>query len=317
MRPVKIRPYLTLVQIVVLLVAIGGILFLNKDKVAQFFQTTQTGQMGLMLNSLILLLFLFGLVRIVLLLLSYAREVSTLNKFVARARDKVANPTFRMPESSLIVGRYKAVQLISQQNAVVDQSALAASTAALQSSRFTLIRFVHNSLILTGVFGTIISLSIALVGAAALLESPDSLDNMSTIISGMSTALSTTITAIVCYIFYTYFHLRLQDARMQLLATLEEVTTLYILPQFRSIEGNMLHDVAILTAELRTAAEAVGQMQERFLRVGDRLQLAVDDLQSSIGEGSRDIRMIRDSLREGFRLDAVAESTHHPSRSEP
>ncbi|MEZ5448143.1 MAG: hypothetical protein R3E89_03695 [Thiolinea sp.] len=102
--------------------------------------------------------------------------------------------------------------------------------------------------------------------------------------------------------FYSYFHLRLQDARTQLLANLEEVTTLYILPQFRSVESNLLHDVAALTAELRAAAESVTRIQDRFLQAGERLQLAVDDLQASVGSGSRDIRIIRDSLREGFRL---------------
>lgn len=309
LKPVKIQSYSTVLQIIVLLLLVAGATVFNKDVVMRFFETTQTGHMGLVLNGLIILMFAFGLLRIILLLLSYAREQGVLRHFIGRVQDKVANPTYQLRKSALIVGRYQAVQLINQQNAVVDQSALAATLAATQSSRFTLVRFVNNTLILMGVFGTIVSLSVALFGAAELLDSPDSLDKMGTIIGGMSTALSTTITAILCFVFFSYFHLRLQDARTQLLANIEEVTALYILPRFHTSEENMLHDVSALTSELRQSAEAVRKIQDRFLQAGDRLQLAVDDLQTAIGGGSEDIRIIRDSLREGFRLTDSAVST--------
>ena len=302
MKPLKIRAYWVLLQMLVLLGLAGGLLFFYREQTVHFFRTTQTDMTGIVLNALIFGLFVLGLVRVMVLYFSYATEQRALNRFILRMHDRVANPTYQLPPSSLVVERYRAAQLISQQQGDIDQSALAATTAATQSSRFTLIRFVHNTLILSGVFGTIVSLSMALVGASGLLNSPESLENMSTIIGGMSTALSTTITAIVCYVFYTYYHLRLQDARTRLLAALEQVTTLYILPQFRSVEGNMLHDVAALTRDLRTAAESVAQVQNRFLQAGERLQLAVDDLQSHIGQGSEDIRLISDLLREGFRL---------------
>lgn len=302
LKPVKIRSYTTIMQILVLLVLAIGFAVYQKEGVIQFFHITETGLMGLVLNGMIIGLFLFGLLRIILLFLSYAREQGVVNRFIGRVRDKVANPTYQLGQSALIVERYKAVQHINQQNAVVDQSALAATLAATQASRFTLVRFVHNTLILMGVFGTIVSLSVALVGAAELLDSPDSLEQMGTIIGGMSTALSTTITAILCYVFFTYFHLRLQDARTQLLANIEEVTALHILPGFHTTEESLLLDVTALTTELRHSAEAVRKIQDRFLQAGDRLQLAVDDLQNTIGSGGEDIRIIRESLREGFRL---------------
>ena len=106
----------------------------------------------------------------------------------------------------------------------------------------------------------------------------------------------------------------LQDIRTQLLANLEQTTTLYVMPHFRTTEVSILNDVSVLTTELRQAAEAVTKIQERFLQAGDRLQLAVDDLQgqiSTIGHAlartvetnSEDLRVIRESIREGFRLD--------------
>lgn len=307
MKTIKTRCYLTIVQIFILLFLIAGFILFNMDWVLDFFRTThngQIGQLGLILNGLILLLFLLGLVRIVLLLLSYAREQMALSQFIQRMRDKVANPTYKMSPDALIVDRFMAVKQITEQHMAVEQGALASTLAASQSTRFTLIRFVHNTLILAGVFGTIVSLSVALVGAAGLLDSPDSLEKMGTIIGGMSMALSTTITAILCYVFYTYFHLRLQDTRIQLLANIEDVTARYILPQFRTVEGNLMHDVSALAGELRMAAESIAHIQQRFLQAGDHLQQAVSDLQTSIGSGSQDIRVIRESLREGFRLDA-------------
>ncbi len=313
MKPVNIRSYTTIAQILVLLALVAGFLVYKKDVVIQFFHVTETGLMGLVLNGMIIALFLFGLLRIILLFLSYAQEQKVLNRFIDRVRDRVANPVYQLGQRALIVERYKAVQHINQQNAAVDQSALAATLAASQASRFTLVRFVHNTLILMGVFGTIISLSVALVGAAELLDSPESLEQMGTIIGGMSTALSTTVTAILCYMFFTYFHLRLQDARTQLLANIEEVTSLYILPTFHTTEENLLLDVTALTTELRHSAEAVRKIQDRFLQAGDRLQLAVDDLHNTIGSGGEDIRIIRESLREGFRLGA--ENAGQPAAS--
>lgn len=307
MKPVKISCYMTLLQILGLLFLLGVVLLLNKDWVSQFFSTSQVGHLGLVLNGVILLLFAFGLFRIVMVLMYYAREQEALSTFIERIKDNVANPGYKLSPNSLIHQRYQAVQTISRQHANVEQGALASSVAAAQASRLTLIRFVHNILILAGVFGTIVSLSIALIGAAGLLDSPENMEKMGIIIGGMSTALSTTITAIVCYVFFAYFHLRLQDARTQLLANLEEVTAMYILPRFRHTENGLLHDVAALTAELRTAAEALRDIQDRFMHAGDTLSDAVGELREQVGDSGDNIRIIRDSIRTGFRLEPVDE----------
>ena len=65
-----------------------------------------------------------------------------------------------------------------------------------------------------------------------------------------------------------------------------------------------MQDVAKLVSELRTAAETVNQVQNRFLQAGERLQLAVGDLQTVMAQSGDNIRVIRESVREGFRLDA-------------
>jgi hypothetical protein len=235
--------------------------------------------------------------------LGYTREQDALQRFLKRIEEHAPNPSLGLLAGSIIVDRYQAVQAIARQHAEVNQAALASTLAASQSTKFTLVRFVHNILILSGVFGTVVSLSIALMGASGLLSSPDNLQQMGTIVSGMSNALSTTVTAIVCYVVFAYFHLCLQDARTQLLANVENITTLYIMPRFRHVENSLMHDVAVLVAELRTAAETINHIQNRFLQAGDRLQVAVDDLQSAVAHSGDNIRVIRDSIREGFRLD--------------
>ena len=321
MKPVTSQAYFAIVQIVVLLVALAAFLLFNRTLVEQFFQVTQAGFQGWWLNGVIIALFLLGLLRIIWLLLSYAREQELLNRFVERVRDKVANPTYKMPVNALIVERYQAVQVVAQQQAAVDQAALAGVTATSEATRFTLVRFVNNVLILLGVLGTVISLANSLMGAAGLLNSTDNVQNMGIIIGGMAAALSKTMTAIVCYLFFSYFNLRLQDVRNQFLANLEGATTLYIAPRFRTMESNMLHDVASLANELRTAAQTIGTVQDRFLLAGERLQLAASDLQAhtlKLSNSSDDLRVIRDSIREGFRLDSrvVAAPTSAPTRSE-
>lgn len=311
LKPIKTRYYLTLLQMLLLLFLLGvGVLF-SKDSVTQFFYSTQAGQTGLVLNGIILLIFLLGLVRMVLMFLGYTREQDALQRFYRRMEERAANPIQGLPENAIVVERFHAIQTIARQRAEISQAALASSLAAALSSQFTLVRFVHSILILAGVFGTVVSLSMALMGASSLLDSPDNLQQMGTIVGGMANALSTTITAIVCYIFFSYFHLRLQDARTQLLANVENVTTLYILPRFKHAENTLLQDIAQLATDLRRAAESINTVQDRFLHAGERLQLAADDLQAAVGESSANIRIIRDSIREGFRLAPLPEGQRH------
>ena len=300
---IKTRYYLTLSQILAVLFLLTALVFFNKERLTVFFQTTKAGQLGLILNGAILLIFLLGLGRMIGIFLSYSREQDVLQRFVKRATENAVDPSYTLPISALVVRRYSAVQTIANQQATVNHGALASTLVASQQARFTLVRFVNSILILAGVLGTVISLAVALMGAAGLMNSPDNMKNMWDIIGGMSNSLSTTVTAIVCYVFFAYFYLRLQDARTQLLANIEDVTSLYILPRFKYVEPDLLGDVALLSADLRRAAEGIILVQNSFLQTGERLQLAVDDLHAVISQSGDNIRIIRESVREGFRLN--------------
>lgn len=258
--------------------------------------------MGVALNGLIIALFVFGLFRIMMVLMRYAREQEMVNRLADNLQEKVARPTASLPNSALAVRRYEKIRWINQQNAPINQAALAASLNASESSRLTLIRFVNNILILTGVFGTVVSLSIALVGASGILDSPESMSQMSVIIGGMSTALSTTITAILCFIAYAYFFLRLNDVKIKLLSNIEDMTSLYILPQITHTEQSIVRDVAKLTIALREAAVKLQTVEQQFITAGQGLQNAVESMHGQVNQVDDNMQEIKELVRKGFRL---------------
>lgn len=309
LKSIKTRYYVPILQIFLLLFFIVAALLIYQRSVVQFFTSTQAGWLGIILNGVIVVIFLIGIGRMIGMFMAYNREQSILQKFVKRAQENTPNPAYGLPEAALIVQRYQAVQIINQQKAPVNQAALAATLVASQSAEFTLVKYVNSILILAGVLGTVISLAVALMGAAGLMNSTENMKNMWDIIGGMSNSLTTTVTSIILYVFFAYFYLRLQDARTQILANIEDVTSLYILPRFKLAETNLMDNVSVLAAELRTAAEMVNQIQNRFLHAGERLQLAVDDLQTAVAQSGDNIRIIRDSVREGFRLENKGQST--------
>jgi hypothetical protein len=157
-------------------------------------------------------------------------------------------------------------------------------------------------MILTGVFGTIISLSIALLGASDIIDSADGIGGMSVVIHGMSTALSTTTTAIVCYLFFGYFYLKLTDVQTQLLSAIEQATALYIMPRFTYQTDSMLHEVGNLVKALRTAAENMAQTQIDYAEMGRHLNSLTGTYDEHLSQLKTDIEDIKKLLRAGFRL---------------
>ena len=219
-----------LLQLILLSIVLLLIIVINLDFVDDIYFKNQATRVGYIVNGSILVLFAFGLFRIISLLMRYSLEESALARFLRNVEDEEARPTDKISKNSLIARRYKSVVEISKHNVAVNHSALASTLVASESTRLSLPKFISNILILTGVFGTIVSLSVALLGASNILDSAEGLGNMGLVIHGMSTALSTTTTAIVCYLFFGYFYLKVTDVQTQLLSGIEQATTLYIMP---------------------------------------------------------------------------------------
>ena len=293
-----------LFQFLMLSVLTGFLLLLNHEFLINFYIKNQATNTGYIVNSSILGLFSLGIFRIIALLIRYNREENALSRFIKNVDNDELLPTERVNKKSLIYNRYTSVLEISKHNVAVNHSALASTLMATEATRLSLPRFISNILILTGVFGTIISLSIALVGASDIIDSADGISGMSIVIHGMSTALSTTATAIVCYLFFGYFYMKLTDVQTELLSGIEQATTLYIMPRFTYQTDSMLHEVGNLVKALHEAAGVMASTQVDFAEAGRNLSALTGSNAESLMRLSADIEEIKSLLRDGFRLSS-------------
>ena len=296
-----------LFRLVVLGVLVLAALFYNLTFIDELYFTGQLTPAGLFINGGILAIFLLGLLKIVALLLRYRGEEKALAKVAERVERNHAKPLKGISPKTLIAQRYTTLESLGAVHAKINHSALAAILLASENTRISFARYVSNILILTGVFGTIVSLSIALAGASNLLEDIQGSGNMGLVIHGMSTALSTTMTAILCYLFYGYFFLKLTDAQSHLLGNLEAVTSVYLLPKYSSDSETMLHEVSGLIQGLREAAVGMQSVQQDFAAAGSNLHKIIEGLVQRSDRTSEEIHELKRILRDGFRLPAVGE----------
>ena len=123
-------------------------------------ETTSRG--GSSSNTAIASLMVVGMGNILYLLLHYKYEEDAIAGFVNNIESLRPDPLEGLPRNALVVKRYATMQSIQTAAGEINHSALSAMLSADEGTRFGLIRFINNILILTGVFGTIVSLSIAL-----------------------------------------------------------------------------------------------------------------------------------------------------------
>jgi hypothetical protein len=305
-----------LLRLVIAAIMLFIIVVISREFILDFYIRSQRTQAGLIINGATLALFLAGLVKIVMGLSYYAREEAALVRFIRAVDDDQLDLMVGVDPRAIIHQRYATILRICKQNAPINHGALASLLLADESKRLTFPRFINNVLILMGVFGTIVGLAIALVGAANLLQSEHNLGSMDVLIHGMSVAPATTIIAIVCYIFFGYFYLKLNDAQTHLIAGVEQVTSLYLLPKFSRNADSILHEVANLVGELRRATEDMRDGQSGygeagirlretandFSRAGHRLSMILEELDARMSAMTGDVKAIKGMLRDGFRL---------------
>ncbi|WP_198266531.1 hypothetical protein [sulfur-oxidizing endosymbiont of Gigantopelta aegis] len=276
-------------------------IFYNFEYIQNVYLKNQLTDTGYIINGSIVGLFSLGMAKLVLSLLFYWKEERAVGKFIINVHRDNFNPTDTINKNSLIYHRYVTMQEIYRQHAPVNQNALAATMVASESTRLSLPKFVSNILILTGVFGTIISLSIALLGASSLMES-NGIASMGQVIHGMSTALSTTTTAIICYMLFGYFYLKLTDIQTNLFSAIEQVTTLHLVPRFSHQSENMIHQLAELIKSLRHTAANMQLSQQQYLEMGSKVNEITSKYDERVAGMSNDLTDIKELLRLGFRL---------------
>jgi hypothetical protein len=308
-----------IIQLGVVIVAAVILVVTNYGVIHPFYFENQLTSIGIVINGAILGLLLVGLGNILYHLLRYRHEEASVATFVNNVEALKTDLMEGLPAGSIVARRYTTMRSIRKARGEIDHGALAAMLNADEATRFGLIRFINNILILTGVFGTIVSLSVALLGASDLIDSADaSLGGMGLVIHGMSTALSTTITAIVSYVVFGYFYTRLNDVQTHFISGVEQLTSVYLLPQFVKSGDDIVHKVSDLIKSVILASDKLHATQDSYQQSALGLQeaiganqLVVNELHQAVSANREQIEKlgaelesIKQILREGFRLPA-------------
>ena len=301
--------------IVVVLVGIG--ITWNVDFIYHFYFENQQTQTGILINSAIAALMLFGMLNILYHLLRYKREEQAIAGFVNNIESFKADLTDGLPNHSIVVKRLLTMKSIQTAAGEINHSALSAMLTADESTKFGLIKFINNILILTGVFGTIVSLSIALLGASDLIESAaGSLGGMGLVIHGMSTALSTTITAIVSYVIFGYFYTRLNDVQTHLISGIEHLTSVYLMPQFVKGNDDIVNKMADLIKSVIHATDKLKNTQEIYHASALTLQETISSYPAQLNQVSAEMADIRSLLVDNLSLSQEIYQTSEQSLQE-
>lgn len=293
-------------HIIFLLLILGGGAYAARSQLAGFFRDAPTIT-GPAINGAIVLIFLWGICCLLGQLLRLNREEKAIARFYRNQHTDSTQPLAEVPASSLISERYTAAESQYRKHLPINHGALAQILVAHESSRLSSARFINNILILMGVFGTIVSLSIALVGASDMLNASADLSGMNTVIHGMSTALSTTVTAIVCYVVFGFALYKTNDAQTRVIATIESITLEHLLPRFYLSQANINGELHELILSLR---EVVSNMQSAQHNARAVEKQVADGMQSHDQRMSGMVMTLRNMeslLQRGFRIDPVDE----------
>ncbi len=295
-----------IIQFGVVVTAAILLVALNFKLIYPLYFENQLTNIGITINGAILGLLVIGLGNILFNLLRYRREEIAIACFVKNVEALKPDLMEGLPADSVVARRHATLQSIQHANGEINHGALAAMQNADEATRFGLIRFINNILILTGVFGTIVSLSIALLGASDLIDSADaSLGGMGLVIHGMSTALSTTITAIISYVLFGYFYTRLNDVQTHFLSGVEHLTSVYLLPHYIKSSDDIVHKMSDLIKSVIHAADRLRATQETYHDAALSLQQTIFTNQQQIEQLGAELEDIKLILREGFRLPPV------------
>lgn len=292
-----------LLQLLIAVILMLGIGAYFAEFLISFYASNQETNTGFFINSGIFVLFLIGIFNVLLSLLRYASEEKALSQFVNNIESIKKDPSEDIDEQSIVAKRFVALKAISTIDGKIDHGALSAMLTADESTHLGVPRFINSILILTGVFGTIVSLSIALLGASDLIDSAGSdLGGMGLVIHGMSTALSTTITAIVSYVFFGYFYLRLHDVQTHLLSGIEQLTSIYLMPKFVKSSEQLDTKLESLIKAIIRSSDKMIDTQEIYHSTAVTLNEVVTGQQEQLQQLTADISDIKQLLKDGFRL---------------
>ncbi|MET0027465.1 MAG: hypothetical protein ABW101_07480 [Candidatus Thiodiazotropha sp.] len=291
-----------LIRMIILSAVIAAIMVWKYDFINTVYFRDQLTSTGLIINGTIVGLFSIGILRMIAIFLHYVSEENAVIRFLRNLREGVADPLSRIPKRAIIANRYRTMQGLYKANCPINHGSLAATLVANESTRNSLPKFINNILILTGVFGTIVSLSIALIGASDLLATSIDVGGMGMVVHGMSTALSTTITAIVCYLVFGYFHLKLGDVQTNLISAVEQVTVNELIPRFQVQTDSALYEFTGLVRSLQELVNQMNRSQQSFETIEKQMLESLEGVDARNEAIHNDLAEIKHVLKIGFRL---------------
>jgi hypothetical protein len=293
----------TLFRMIVLAAAIAALFMWKVELINSVYFKDQLTVVGLLINGAIVVLFGLGLIKMIGTFLVYAREEAAVLRFLRNLDQARADEVLKgVPTRSIIARRYNTLHRLHEARTPINQGALASALVASESTRTSFPKFINNILILSGVFGTIVSLSMALLGASDLLENAVETGGMGMVVHGMSTALSTTITAIICYLFFGYFYLKLTDAQTNLVSAVEQVTTTHLVPRFQVQTDSVLYEFTGLIRSLQGLVQQMQDSQQQFGQVQANLDTTLEDYRDRLRGVGEELATMTHILRAGFRL---------------
>ena len=298
-----------LAQMLVVLAVLIGIIVWQKEVFYEIYINNQVNAVGWVINGGILFLFISGLAQLIVRFAEYRSQEIALNRFLTNIRQD-NDPLQKIDQKTMIADRYVTLGQLNRRRAKINHGALAATLHATESSRNSYLKFVQSVLILTGVFGTIVSLSISLLGASDILQfgvrDKAGTEGMGTMIYGMSTALSTTMTAIISYLIFGYFYIKLTDTQTYLISRVEEVTATTLLPHLQSIQDKVTMDYSDSIRGATELMQRFDQSQKVYANSALQLQSSIEQFASTVKPELSDIN-IETSQRMLTELQAISE----------
>ncbi len=274
-----------LLQMLVVFLLLFAVIIWQWEVVRQIYLVNQINAIGWVVNGGIVSLFLCGLTVLIGRFCQYHGEESAIVRFLQNLEQNRA-PLLQVKPHYIVAMRYQTLQDLHRRCADINQNALAATLLANESSRNSFPKFVHNTLILTGVFGTIISLSFSLLGAADMIHggaASGAANGLGSMIFGMSTALSTTMTAILAYLIFGYFYIKLTDTQTYLISRVEEVTATTLLPHLQ-LNQRVEKDYADSVRSASRLIERFDQSQQQYENAVQALLEAARSLSQQLAD---------------------------------
>lgn len=294
----KVLYYSRFLLILILILAAGAMSLYYDVIIDYLFPDFKTGFTNIILNLIIICLFGLGIMKVLSGYRHYSSEEKLLDIFKQKVEAGKFDEIVSLPQDSIIVQRYLMVKELYDRKIPINHGVISSIMTAKESLYQSFPKFINNVLILTGVFGTIVSLTIALFGASNVLSSDVTGGGINTMISGMNTALITSATAMVCFFVYTYFYQKFTDLQTYVFAQIEETVLFHIIPHFAFDTDTVNHETKEIIREINGMLKEMRNHTDEMSKLGG----SMGSMASDSKEMTNTLKEVKDVLLDGFSL---------------